>query len=43
MNEWRNVIAITHVCDRTQSPSTSRDLIAIKCWSRQALTTTWPR
>jgi len=31
------VIAITHVFDRTWSPSTSRDLIAIKCWSRQAL------
>jgi len=31
------VIVITHVFDRTWSPSTSRDLIAIKCWSRQAL------
>ena len=29
--------AITHVFDRTWSPSTSHDLIAIKCWSRQAL------
>ena len=40
------VIAITHIFDCTWSSSTSRDLIAIKCWSRQALTTevlmNWP-
>jgi len=33
----RNVIAITHVFDCTRSPSTSRDLLVIKCWLRQAI------